>query len=203
MQSCAVIVLSFAEYIPETDADYFGADRGSLLLAEKGIRMKAAVGDFDSVNEDDMKKIAAFAEETVRLNPVKDDSDSEAAVRFVMGRGYDRIVLAGALGGRADHSIVNLRLAMRWPGILELIDAQNRITACSEGVHVFEKGQYDYISFFAQSEAEISLSGMKYPLRERTITSEDLYTLSNEILEEQGILQVHRGTVLAIQSRDK
>jgi thiamine pyrophosphokinase len=44
---------------------------------------------------------------------------------------------------------------------------------------------------------------MKYPLRDRRITYRDLYTVSNEILSEEGILEVSSGSVLVIQSKDQ
>ncbi len=203
MCACAVIVLSYAAWIPELDADYIGADRGAWILAEKGIRMKKAIGDFDSVSHEQMALIEQYSDTVIRLNPIKDDSDSEAALRDALEQGYEKIIMAGALGGRADHSLVNLRLVCRHPGRLVLADAQNLIYACAEGTHRIGRKDYAYISFFARDTAVITLQGMRYPLERQEIAYDDLYTLSNEILAEEGVLQVHSGTVLVIQSRDR
>ena len=56
MNECCA-VLTKAHGIPETDADLIGVDRGALILAEAGKRMKLALGDFDSVAEGDLDLI--------------------------------------------------------------------------------------------------------------------------------------------------
>lgn len=200
--STALIALKLAKSVPRVKADYIGADKGALVLATAGIRMKLAVGDFDSVQKEDLELIRSMSDETIILNPVKDDSDSESAIRHVKAMGYEHIILCGALGGRADHSIVNLRLVYENPGTVSLMDEQNLICAFGEGRHVIAKGGYRYISFFTLDEAAVSLEKMKYPLHERRITNRDLYTVSNEIPGEEGILTVHHGKVLVIQSND-
>lgn len=200
--STAVIALKLTKSVPRIHADYIGADKGALMLASKGIRMKLAVGDFDSVKPEDLDLIQRMSEKTVILNPVKDDSDSESAIHHVKALGYDHIILCGALGGRADHTLVNLRLVYENPQSVSINDEQNFISSYGAGRYEIEKGEYRYISFFTFGEAVISLENMKYPLSERKITSRDLYTLSNEIVSEKGVLTVHSGKVLVIQSND-
>ena len=56
---------------------------------------------------------------------------------------------------------------------------------------------------FAQKTCEISLKGFTYPLDHRVLDETSLYGLSNEILEEEGIIEVHSGMILVIMSRDK
>ena len=198
----AVIALKLADYLPDIQADYIGADKGALYLAEKGIRMKLAIGDFDSVKEEDISMIRRYADELIRLNPVKDDSDSEAAILEALRRGYDEIWLAGATGGRMDHSFVNLRLALKYPGKVWLCDDQNLIYTLCAGRYVIPKKDYPYISFFTEEEAVITLEGFRYPLKDRTLTPKDLYTVSNEITDDTGIVSVEKGTVMVMQCRD-
>lgn len=201
--STALIALKLAKTLPKTEADYIGADLGALVLAKAGIRMKLAVGDFDSVSEEDLQLIRKMSDEMIVLNPVKDDTDSESALKQVLARGYDRILLCGALGGRIDHSYINLRLVYQHPSRVCIIDEQNFIEAHEAGRYVIARKDYKYISFFTEEEAVITLENMKYPLTKRRITKQDLYTVSNEILGEEGVLTVHSGRVLVIQSNDR
>lgn len=202
MPGNCVIALKLCDGLPDIEADYIGADAGALWLAKKGIRMRLAVGDFDSVAEEDMALIRQYAEEVIRLNPIKNDSDSESALRHAIGMGYDRVWLACRMGGRMDHTWVNFRLALMFPEQAVLYDCQNRIMAYGKGRHIIPKDGYAYFSVFTDQEAVISLAGMKYPLQETRISRSDIFTVSNEIEGEEGILEVHKGLVLVMQCRD-
>lgn len=197
-----IIALKLTEYIPPAEADYIGADRGALVLADRGIRMKKAVGDFDSVSADEFSRIEKYAEDIIRLNPVKDDSDSEHAVVTALEMGYERLWLCGGLGGRPDHSFVNLQLTEKYAGHVFLIDRNTLITALKPGSYDIPKKDYAFISFFTFEEAVITLEGFKYPLKQRRITVHDMYTVSNEILGRTGHLEIQSGTVLVMQCGD-
>lgn len=198
-----IIALKLAVEIPQGAYDYIGVDKGTLQLIEQNLPVKLSIGDFDSVNANEMECIKEHAEELKVLNPIKDDTDSEAALKEALRRGYDRIILIGALGGRADHTLINLRLAFQHPGRVILQDEQNRIEAYAEGDYCIKKESYSYIGFFSEEPAEISLENFKYPLTHRILTNQDLYTVSNELCGDSGVLHVHHGTVLVIQSKDE
>ena len=202
MHLTAVLAMKLTEVLPEIEADWIGVDKGALSLARQGVHMTLAIGDFDSVEKSDLSLIRSYADNVICLNPVKDDSDSEAALNAALAAGYEKIWMIGGLGGRVDHEYVNLKLAMRYPGKVVLFDEKNKIEALSEGRYIFEKNEYSYMSFFTEDSSVISLSGFKYPLEKRKITKEDLYTLSNEITGEAGIVTIHEGKVLTIQCKD-
>ncbi len=201
MSEEAMIVLKMAKNIPLFDGDYIGADKGAFLCAQKGIVMEMAIGDFDSVNSEELKVIQNSCRKFIKLNPVKDDSDSESAVNHAFSAGYKKVYLTGALGGRMDHAYVNVQLVKKNPGRVILMDEQNRLEAFAAGEYLFDSS-YPYISFFSEN-ALISLEGFRYPLERRRIVTEDIYTLSNEVMGEKGKLTVHEGVVLVIQCKDK
>ena len=192
------IIAGFLEEIPDVKGDLIGVDYGAYLLADAGLPMVFAVGDFDSVP--DMGEIAKYAKEIKKLNPVKDDSDLEEAVLYAKER-YDRMIVYGALGGRIDHEISALRLITEHREPMEFVNAQNRVFRLDDGEFEVEKGNYTYLSFFALKESVISLAGVKYPLENRKIVPGDLYLLSNEITEEKAKIKLN-GAVLAVQSND-
>lgn len=191
-----------AEEIPQGDYEYIGADKGAVVLANKGIHMKAAIGDFDSIKVDDMKLIESFSEEVIHLNPIKNDSDSEAALKLALEKGYEEIIMCGAFGGRVDHTYYNIQLAYQYPNVLKLMDLNNLVYCLKEGEYKIQKNGFRYISFFTNSEATISLDGFEYSLENRTITNNDLYTLSNKIMDEEGTLTIKKGKVLVLQTKD-
>ncbi|MCF0116035.1 MAG: thiamine diphosphokinase, partial [Erysipelotrichaceae bacterium] len=186
MVKTAVLVCTLADAIPRMKADYFGVDKGALLLAQQKVMMEASIGDFDSVVQEDLLLIKRYSCRMIGLNPIKDDSDSEHAVKYVLDQGYERVILTGVLGGRADHHYVNLQLLRKYPKV-EIIEKSNSLKSYPRGIYTFDKGYYDYISFFALEDSVISLKGMKYELKNQVLTGEDLFGLSNEIESEQGI----------------
>ena len=183
METSVAIILKRCESIP-TAENYIGVDKGALTLARNGKRMLLAIGDFDSVEESDLAYIKEYSDTLLQLNPIKDDTDSEAAVMYAIEKGYQKIHLYGGLGGRLDHAMINLRLVSRFPETVYLHDQNN------------------FISFFTEDKATISLEGFKYPLDKQQLTNKDTYTTSNEILEDRGIVTVHAGKVTVIQSKD-
>ena len=201
METSVAIILKRCDSIP-TAKNYIGVDKGALTLARNGKRMLLAIGDFDSVEESDLAYIKEYSDTLIQLNPIKDDTDSEAAVMYAIENGYQKIHLYGGLGGRLDHAMINLRLVSRFPETVYLHDQNNFIYSLAEGVHSIDKRDYTYISFFTEDKATISLEGFKYPLDKQQLTNKDTYTTSNEILEDRGIVTVHAGKVTVIQSKD-
>ena len=202
MKDTALIALNLTGSLPVIDADLIGVDKGALILAQKGKHMKFAAGDFDSVSEEELALIKASSDETVILNPVKDDSDSEHAIKTAIARGYKHLYIVGALGGRADHTLVNLRIVYQYPGMITLVDQNNKVFAVTKGDHVLKKEDMSYVSFFTLEDAVITLEGLYYGLTDRRLTPLDLYTVSNEWTGNEAVLHVQEGTVLVIESRD-
>ena len=201
METSVAIILKRCTRIPSAE-NYIGVDKGALTLARNGKRMLLAIGDFDSVEESDLAYIKEYSDTLLQLNPIKDDTDSEAAVMYAIEKGYQKIHLYGGLGGRLDHAMINLRLVSHFPETVYLHDQNNFIYSLAEGVHSIDKREYTYISFFTEDKATISLEGLKYPLDKQQLTNKDTYTTSNEILEDRGIVTVHAGKVTVIQSKD-
>lgn len=197
-----ILVANLAEEIPILEKDYVGIDRGALRLAEKGIHMKIAIGDFDSITDAERMLVAAFAEEVIQLNPVKDASDSQFAVEECIERGYKKGVFYGALGKRLDHQYVNQKLCALDNFNCTCIDSMNKMYSLSKGEHTIHKQDYKYLSIFALEDTVVTLTGFKYPLNEYFMNVDNLIGLSNEILEEQGVIEIIQGKVLCIQSKD-
>lgn len=197
------IVLKLADQVPMMDCDYIGADKGALTLSEQKIRMISAIGDFDSVEKKDLEQIRSYSDEMICLNPIKNDSDSEAALKYALEKGYDEIAMYGAFGGRMDHSYYNIRLAFLYPNCLTLYDSYNKVYALKKGIYQIKKEDYPYISFFTDSKAMVTLKGFEYTLDHYKMDQNTIFTLSNSILKEEATLIIEEGLLLVLQTRDK
>lgn len=184
------------------------ADAGLEVLDQIGVVPDILLGDFDTVKEGVLKDyIGRPGIRVERHDPVKDASDMELTVKTLYRGGIRKAVVLGALGGRADHTLANIRLtyyaALRGMELL-ILDPQNRIRCLKafpdrETVFRIRKdAQYGkYVSVFPAggSIAPLNMEGFKYPLNNYTLDwlGEPSYTVSNEITAEEGVIRF-RGT---------
>lgn len=198
----ALLITPMSKNIIQDDSyDYIGVDSGALLLMEAKIPMRFAVGDFDSMTEDEFQRLQGTCQ-IIRHPVQKNETDSELAVSLCKKKGYDEIILYGALSGRIDHTFANIRLLMyRYPHLV-LLDDHQKITLLSKGEHVIKKA-YTHVSFFALEDTIITLEGFTYPLYKEPITVKDIFCVSNSIVHEEAKVTLDIGKVLCIQSNVK
>lgn len=199
-----------AEYVKKHSFDFFAAaDRGLQFFYEAGIKPDLAVGDFDSTKGEALRY---FREqdgiEWASLVPEKDDTDTEAAVRLVIAKGYGQIHILGATGTRMDHALANIGLlgiGLKEGVQMLLADPHNRIRMIKEPLEILKEEQFgDYVSLLPVTErvTGVTLFGMKYPLYEHTLTQFHSLGVSNEIAESRARIQLKSGTLLVLETRD-
>ena len=107
------------------------ADAGMEALYRDHILPDIIVGDFDSVNPDTLEYFHDKEQiEVCMLNPEKDDTDTEYAIREAIRRGAMEIVVIGATGTRIDHVLGNISLlgiGLEEQIKISLVDEHNRI----------------------------------------------------------------------------
>ena len=81
---------------------YIYCDSGLKHMEPLGAKPDLIIGDFDSYDRPDTDI------ETIVLPPVKDDTDTMFAVKEGLRRGFEDFLLVGSLGGRLDHTMVNV-----------------------------------------------------------------------------------------------
>ncbi len=176
------------------------ADSGMDFCYRNGIKPDVIVGDFDSA---DREALAAFEGrpdiQMIRLNPVKDDTDTESA---------EEITLLGGTGSRLDHVLGNIELlgiGLRAGVPMMLLDAHNRVRMIDEGITLERAEQFgDYVSLIPYSEQveHLYLKGFKYPLTDYCLEGFCSLGVSNEIAAERGEITFDGGILLVIESRD-
>lgn len=177
-----------------------GVDEGAYRALTQGVKVDVAIGDFDSIDAD---KLAFIESKTkvVKLNPRKNETDTEAALSLCEDASKI-IILGGIQGKRIEHFIGNLLLMFSRKNI-EMLDNNSHIYMMDSSFSI-KKNDYKFISFFALQETFISLEGFEYPLNNYYLKPLDPHsrTISNEILEERGIVTLKGGKVLVIQSKE-
>jgi len=185
-----------------------GVDRGALKLIEKNVSLNVAIGDFDSVSEGEYQLIRKRAKLTLALPVDKDVTDCEAAVAYVVEKGYHQIYLYGTTGGRFDHQFATMGLLLKYAkqGVqIYVEDAQNKISVLTSGMHHIEvDATKEYISFFALEHMvkNLTVRGVKYPLNGYDLAVDDSLCVSNEPLQRELGISFDSGCLVVVQSVD-
>ena len=186
------------------------ADSGMEFLRRNEIIPQIIIGDFDSVSSGTLEWFQK-KDDIIwhKLNPVKDDTDTESAIRLAISMGAELITVLGGTGSRLDHVLGNIELlgiGLEAGAKIELLDANNRIRMTDCGMILKKEEQFGkYVSFFTVGGdvTGLTLRGFKYPLNGYHLTVEDSgLTVSNEISEETAEILYESGQLLMIMSRD-
>lgn len=184
-----------------------GVDRGALFLVRHKRKPHLAIGDFDSVNTEELAEIQQQSDQFLTCDPIlKDFTDTEMAFNWALERQPDEIVLLGVLGTRFDHTLANVHLLLKGlrAGILcRIIDEKNEVMLIDRPISV-SKGRYSHLSLLPLTEqvTGITLEGFQYPLDNATLRIGDSLGISNVLLGKQGTIQVESGQLLVIKSMD-
>ncbi|MBM7598640.1 thiamine pyrophosphokinase [Virgibacillus halotolerans] len=187
---------------------WIGADRGALTLAENNIPIEYAVGDFDSINEQEQSFIQRKAVYFKKYPVEKNETDLEIALSVAYMLQPSTIYLFGVTGGRLDHELVNIQLLfsiIKKGGRGIVIDQSNLIEMTMPGVHTINHNEvYPNISFipFTQQVKALTLSGFYYPLEKENISWGSTRCISNKLLLNNGTFSYEEGILLVLKSRD-
>ena len=173
-----------------------GADKGALHAIKNGIIPDISIGDFDSVNDLEFELIKNNSKRIIKLNPIKDKSDTSEAIDLV--KNYDEIhILGGIKGKRIEHLFSNIIDIINHDNVL-IKDEDSLIEVVKDNNY---KVRYDYkfVSLYAISDSIISLTGFKYNLSDYNLKLFDSLCLSNEIIDNPKI-ELKKGKLLIIYS---
>jgi thiamine pyrophosphokinase len=173
-----------------------GADKGALHAIKNGIIPDISIGDFDSVNDLEFELIKNNSKRIIKLNPIKDKSDTSEAIDLV--KNYDEIhILGGIKGKRIEHLFSNIIDIINHDNVL-IKDEDSLIEVVKDNNY---KVRYDYkfVSLYAISDSIISLTGFKYNLDNYNLKLFDSLCLSNEIIDNPKI-ELKKGKLLIIYS---
>jgi len=186
----------------KADGDFLiGVDRGALRLAEAGRKMDLAIGDFDSVSEEELERVKTAADKTIILPQRKDESDTEAAYRFIKDGAESIEIYGGISGPRIEHFLAVLTILMRDDRVT-LIDSNSKIYFKKHRQKPYELDNKDaYYSFYATRDSLICLEGFSYCLNDYPLKPDDPLCLSNELVSPKGLLTIKKGGILVIETK--
>lgn len=194
--------------IPLKDKDLVIAVDGGLMYCEVlGVEPDLILGDFDSIDDSFAEKVkvleASAPEKIIRLNPMKDDTDTLAAIRIGLEKGCEEFHFYGAMGGRVEHTIANFQC-------LHFLKNQGKACYIWDGAAMVTLIQNESISFQEHMEGLLSVfafgkaakgvfeKGLKYELTDAVIETSFPIGISNEFIGKKAEIGVEQGSLLVI-----
>ncbi len=181
------------------DRRVIAADSGIAHAAVLGLAPELWVGDFDSAGTALERAYAHVPREVFPSD--KAATDGELAITAALKRGASDLVLVGGFGGQFDHAMAHALL------LVEL--ARRGVTAVLTSGHEEAHALVDMLFFVGLKPgtrlsiialtdlAGLSISGVRWPLKEKTVPRGSTLTLSNEV-EGRVAIGRERGDALVV-----
>src|SRR3989344_6883739 len=155
-------------------ADYLiAADAASLWLIRHGLTPNLAIGDFDSVNSEDLNLLKKRIPDTRLFPASKDYTDLHLAVKEALNINPQNVIIFGATGNRLDHFLGNvsfLELFLKKNIPAKIVDRNNEIYMCNSGIKLEKSSRFPYLSIIPySSEAVVSIRGVLYEIKNKKI----------------------------------
>ena len=115
---------------------FVAADGGANAALAAGVRPDVIIGDMDSIRHSTRKRFSGSR--IVRVSR-QDNTDLEKALDFIASSGPAEVVIAGAVGGRIDHTLGNLSVFWNYARVLSM-------TFVGDGWRAFPAGRKSTLS---------------------------------------------------------
>jgi thiamine pyrophosphokinase len=180
------------------------ADGGAKHLRKLAIKPDWLLGDFDSIDGEDLEEFREKDVNILQYHRKKDYTDGEIGVEKALELGAKEIFIFGATGGRMDHTLGNVYLLEK---ILDqgahgtIITGKDEIR-CTRAQLSIKGSLGDYLSLLPlDPEVEgIFTTGLEYPLKGESLFRGSTRGLSNTFVEREAKITVKNGTLLVIKS---
>lgn len=173
------------------------ADGGYNFLKDQNIRIDYLIGDLDSIKN--------YKNDTylIKLNPIKDFTDTHEAIELGIKNGYHEFHLYGCLNGRIEHVIASLQDAYNYAkkGYNMFLYDESHIIRFLNNNKIDLEGK-GFISIFSFDKANgVTLTNLKYELKNKELLNTYPLGVSNEFLEnKKATIEVKDGCLVIIYS---
>lgn len=170
------------------------------------------IGDMDSLKNKSLLKNNFFEKsKIIKLNPVKDLTDTHYALNFAISLKPKKIYILGASGTRLDHTLSNINILVN---TLEnnietfIIDKNSKLCLINKdkNYRLHKKdafGKFLSILPFTDEISGVTINGAKYNLNNASLLKKDSIGISNEFCDNDYInIKINSGIAIIIESKD-
>lgn len=183
---------------------------GGLEIAKKlGLKADVLIGDLDSVTFSP-EECSQYAEEIIKYDSDKDDSDTFLALNYLRKFGYKEVFIFGACGDRYDHFFANIQSLLHFKNENMALNLPSFIISDKQMMCVLSAGDtlkyqptegQQYFSLFSLSPRSClkRLTNCKYEVYDRILDNALPQALSNEFIKDKILnIDIDSGSVLFI-----
>ncbi len=181
------------------------ANGGSHHALSLGLQPDLIIGDLDSIDAEDRKRIEAAGIPVQQHPRDKNETDLELALQAALEQKPSAVVIIGALGKRLDQALGNIAM-LSSPALgsldVRLDDGLEEAWFCRGNARI-EGRAGDIVSLIPWEAAVegVSTEGLRWPLRSETLYPERTRGISNELLQPTAEVRIASGLLLIIHRR--
>ena len=180
-------------------------DGGLRHLKSLGLTPHLLIGDLDSITAAEVLELEQAHVRIQRYPVDKDETDLELALLVALKEGYRTLLVVAALGGRLDQTLGNLFL-LTLPALsgcdIRLEDGvEEAFIIRTRAIILGLPGDVVSLLPLAGNVTGVVTTGLRYPLHGETLLFERTRGISNVLLENQAVIEVGSGVLLAIHTR--
>lgn len=191
----------FKNIYNKEEKDYIiTTDLGIKEVLDLGQTPNLSIGDFDSGGiEYQALSIKQFPKK-------KNETDLELALMEVKSlNNVEEVYIYNSTNGRLDHFLTNIKLIKKYSLLynipIYIVNKDNTIRYLSVGSYKIKKANYEYLSIINFDNVELDISGTLYTLDRTTLNNNDTYTVSNEIVNDEAIINIYKGGAYLVLSK--
>ena len=204
MGNCYIIAASKAHKIKIQKGDndlLIAADGGYDTASKNSLLPDIVLGDFDSLG------FVPSGENVVCLPTQKDDTDTLAAVKIGLNKGFKSFYIYGALGGRIDHTLANIQtlsFIAEKGGKGFLVGDNEVVTLIKNSTLTLSYQNSGIVSVFAYGGAAegVSIKGLSYEIFDAQLEPSFPLGVSNEFCGKPASITVNDGALLIVLPKE-
>lgn len=181
------------------------ADGGCDLISALHLQPDIVIGDMDSISKDKRKDLENSNIPFIIHPREKDKTDSHLALEYAKNSGYNEVVLAGALGGRIDHTLANIHMAGTFLANspiqhIKLIGSGHEVTIIKSKVSISgHPGETISLIPFTSVVKGVTITGVHYPLDNATLKRGETLGISNYFEDHNANIIIKSGILIIIR----
>lgn len=181
----------------------FAADRGGEYLWQWDLAPAMIAGDFDSIDHPTLKEMQKAGVPWQKYPEEKDETDLEIMAKIVLKKGFLRINILGAWGGRPDQtlgSIAVLHKIKKKGAHGLLLNPWNSVEMIGKRICLNPKPGVDFSLLpWAGPVRGLNIRGCKYNGQDLILNPDETRGLSNRIESQAGHIEFEEGLLLLIR----